>query len=66
MKEIERRRLLFGGLSASALLAGRGVAETPATAPSSGAVIQDKGRLTALDSPEIRQIAAKYPGRPGV
>jgi hypothetical protein len=29
-------------------------------------VIQDKGRLTALDSPEIRQVAARYPGRPGV
>ena len=30
------------------------------------AVIQDKGRLTALDSPEVRQVAARYPGRPGV
>jgi hypothetical protein len=29
-------------------------------------VVQDKGRLTALDSPDVRQIAAKYPGRPGV
>jgi hypothetical protein len=29
-------------------------------------LVQDKGRLTVLDSPIIRAIAAKYPGRPGV
>ena len=29
-------------------------------------VVQDKGRLTVLDSPAIREIAARYPGRPGV
>ncbi len=29
-------------------------------------VIQDKGRLRALDSPGVRQLAARYPGRPGV
>ena len=29
-------------------------------------LIQDKGRLTVLDSPEIREFAARYPGRPGV
>lgn len=30
------------------------------------AVIQDRGRLTALDSPEVKEVAARYPGRPGV
>ncbi len=29
-------------------------------------VIHDKGYLTALDSPAVKAIAAKYPGRPGL
>ncbi len=29
-------------------------------------VIHDRGRLMVLDHPEIRKIAEKYPGRPGV
>ena len=29
-------------------------------------LFHDKGRLTVLDSPAIREMAAKYPGRPGV
>lgn len=30
------------------------------------ALIHDHGRLTALDHPKVREIAAKYPGRPGL
>ncbi len=29
-------------------------------------LIHDRGHLTVLDSPQVKQIAAKYPGRPGV
>jgi len=29
-------------------------------------LLHDKGRLTALDHPEVRAVAAKYPGRPGL
>ncbi len=30
------------------------------------AVVYDNGHLTALDSPGVKAVAAKYPGRPGV
>jgi len=30
------------------------------------AVIHDRGRLTALDDPLVRAVAAEYPGRPGL
>ncbi len=29
-------------------------------------LIHDQGRLTALDHPAVRQVAEKYPGRPGI
>lgn len=29
-------------------------------------VIHDRGHLTALDHPRVKEIAAKYPGRPGL
>ncbi|MGD0663556.1 MAG: hypothetical protein ABSD38_36425 [Syntrophorhabdales bacterium] len=29
-------------------------------------LVLDKGHMTALDSPAVRAVAAKYPGRPGV
>jgi hypothetical protein len=29
-------------------------------------VVYDNGHLTALDSPGVKAVAAKYPGRPGV
>jgi len=29
-------------------------------------LVHDRGHLTALDQPEVRAVAAKYPGRPGV
>jgi hypothetical protein len=29
-------------------------------------MIHDQGHLTALDSPEVKAVAAKYPGRPGL
>ncbi|OGP95787.1 MAG: hypothetical protein A2157_17810 [Deltaproteobacteria bacterium RBG_16_47_11] len=29
-------------------------------------LLHDKGHLTALDHPEVRAVAAKYPGRPGL
>jgi hypothetical protein len=30
------------------------------------ALVYDRGHMTALDMPEVRAIAAKYPGRPGL
>lgn len=30
------------------------------------AVIHDHGRLTVLDNPEVKRVAEKYPGRPGL
>jgi hypothetical protein len=29
-------------------------------------LLHDKGHLTALDHPEVRAVAAKYPDRPGL
>jgi hypothetical protein len=29
-------------------------------------LVHDRGRLTALDRPEVVAVAAKYPGRPGL
>ena len=29
-------------------------------------VVYDNGHLTALDSPGVKAVQAKYPGRPGV
>ena len=31
-----------------------------------GTLVHDKGHLTALDHPEVRAIAARFPGRPGL
>ena len=31
-----------------------------------GALVHDRGYLTALDNPTVRAVAAKYPGRPGL
>jgi hypothetical protein len=28
--------------------------------------VHDRGRMTALDHPDVLAVAAKYPGRPGV
>ena len=29
-------------------------------------LVHENGRLTALDDPEVKAIAAKYPGHPGL
>jgi hypothetical protein len=31
-----------------------------------GTIVYDRGHLTALDSPAVRAVAEKHPGRPGL